>query len=80
MPNVCVTPILSSRSEDKVLPSIQKRARPTTTLEQQAQVREVDDYGLDTALLSIGKAMYPELAARVDVGPLSVLNLVDRDE
>jgi Domain of unknown function (DUF5069) len=72
--------ILSSRDDDEVLAWVQQHARPTTTLEQQAWAKEIDDYRPDGALLEYRQAMYPGLAARVDVGSLSVLDLIDMDE
>lgn len=72
--------ILSSRTDDEVLAWVQAHARPTTTLEKQAWAEQIDQYRPDAALVEYRKSVYAELAARVDVGSLSVLDLIDMDE
>jgi hypothetical protein len=72
--------ILASRSDDEVLAWVQDHARSTTALEKQAWAEQVASYRPDAALVEYRKTVYPELAARVDVGSLSVLDLIDMDE
>jgi hypothetical protein len=73
-------PIVSSRSDNEILAWVQQHARPTTASEQQAWAKEIEGYRPDAALLEYRKSMYPKLAARVDVGSLSVLDLIDMAE
>jgi hypothetical protein len=72
--------IVSSRSDDEVLAWVQQHARQTTASEQQAWARGIESYRPDAALLEYRQSIYPQLAARVDVGSLSVLDLIDMDE
>lgn len=72
--------ILSSRNDAEVLRWVQKHARPTTALERGAWAEQIAGYRPDAALVEYRKTVYPELAARIDVGVLSVLDLIDMDE
>ena len=72
--------ILSSRTDDEVLAWVQEHARPTTAVEKHTWAEQIDCYRPDVALVSYRKRVYPELAARVDVGSLSVLDMIDMDE
>jgi hypothetical protein len=72
--------ILSSRTDEDVLAWVQKHARPTTAAEKQVWAEQIDRYRPDASLVEYRKRIYPELAARVDVGFLSVLDLIDMDE
>lgn len=72
--------ILSSRTEEDVLAWVHSHARPSTTAEQQAWAERIASYRPDPALVEYRTRLYPELAARVDVGILSVLDLIDMDE
>lgn len=72
--------IVSGRSDDEVLTWVQDHAKLTTALEKQAWAEQIDHYRPDAALVEYRKRVYPELAAKVDVGSLSVLDLIDMDE
>jgi uncharacterized protein YktB (UPF0637 family) len=72
--------ILASRTDDEVLAWVQKHARPTTAVEKQTWAEQIDRYRPDAALVEYRTRGYPELAAHVDVGFLSVLDLIDMDE
>jgi hypothetical protein len=72
--------ILSSCTDDEVLAWVKEHARPTTALEQRGWAEQIDGYRPDPALVEYRKLVYPELAAQVDVGSLSVLDLIDMDE
>ena len=72
--------ILSSRTDDEVLAWVQEHARPTTAEEKHTWAEQIDRYRPDAALVEYRKRIYPELAAQVDVGSLSVLDLIDMDE
>jgi hypothetical protein len=72
--------ILSSRTDDEVLAWVQQHARPTSAVEKQTWAEQIDRCRPDAALVEYRKRIYPELAAQVDVGSLSVLDLIDMDE
>ena len=72
--------ILSSHADDEVLAWTQEHARPTTAVEKHTWAEQIDRYRPDAALVEYRKRVYPELAAQVDVGSLSVLDLIDMDE
>lgn len=72
--------VLSSRTDDEVLAWVQEHARPTTALEKRTWAEQIDRYRPDVVLVEYRKRVYPELAAQVDVGSLSVLDLIDMDE
>ena len=72
--------ILSSQSDADVLAWVYAHAKPSTDLEKQAWAEQIDRYRPDAALTEYRTRMYPELAARVDVSSLSVLDLIDMDE
>ena len=72
--------ILSSRTDDEVLAWVQEHARPTTAAEKHTWAEQIDRYRPDAALVEYRTRIYPELAAQVDVGSLSVLDLIDMDE
>ena len=59
---------------------MQEHARPTTAVEKHMWAEQIDCYWPDVARVSYRKRVYPELAARVDVGSLSVLDMIDMDE
>ena len=72
--------ILSSRTDDEVLAWVQEHAMPTTAVEKHSWAEQIDRYRPDGALVEYRKRVYSELAARVDVGSLSVLDMIDMDE
>ena len=72
--------ILSSRTDDEVLAWVQEHARPTTAAEKNTWAEQINGYRPDAALVGYRERVYPELAAQVDVGSLSVLDLIDMDE
>jgi len=49
-------------------------------MEKHTWAEQIDRYRPDVALVEYRKRVYPELAARVDVGSHSVLDLIDMDE
>lgn len=72
--------ILSSRTDDEVLAWVQEHARPTIAAEKHMWAEQIDRYRPDAALVGYRTRVYPELAAQIDVGSLSVLDLLDMDE
>jgi hypothetical protein len=72
--------ILSSQNDEEVLVWVQAHARPTTAQDKQAWAEQIDRYRPDEALIEYRKQMYSELASTIDVGAVSVLDLIDMDE
>jgi hypothetical protein len=72
--------IVSSRTDDEVLAWVQAHAKPATLADKRAWAEQIDSYRPDAALGEYRRRLYPELAARIDVSCLSVLDLIDMDE
>ncbi|MEX5219605.1 MAG: DUF5069 domain-containing protein [Nitrospira sp.] len=72
--------IVSSRSDQEVLAWVQDHAKPATALEKQAWGEQIDRYRPDAELLEYRRRMYPDLAARIELNSISVLDLIDLDE
>lgn len=72
--------IVSSRTDEEVLAWIRDHAKPATPIEKRAWAEQIDRYRPDAALAEYRRRIYQELAKRVDVGSLSVLDLIDMDE
>jgi Domain of unknown function (DUF5069) len=64
----------------EVLSWVREHARPTTAEEKHTWAEQIDRYRPDEALVEYRQRVYPELAAQVEVGSLSVLDLIDMDE
>ena len=72
--------MVSGRAEDVVLAWVRAHAKPATESDKQAWAEKIANYRPDAALVEYRKRLYPEVAAKVDVGALSVLDLIDMDE
>ena len=72
--------IVSSCTDDEVLAWVQNHAKPATPSEKRAWAEQINGYRPDAALVEYRRRLYPELAARIDVGCVSVLDLIDMDE
>jgi hypothetical protein len=72
--------IVSSRTDDDVLAWVQAHAKPATASDKHAWAEQIERYRPDAALVAYRRRTYPDLAARVDVATLSVLDLIDMDE
>ncbi len=72
--------IRSSSTDADVLAWVQTHAKPATEAEKQAWAEQIASYRPDPALIEYRTRLYPELAAKIDVGTLSVLDLIDMDE
>ena len=72
--------ILSDDSEEAVLNWINKHAQPHTDQEKQQWAEVIDTYRPDASLGAYRKRIYPDLASRIDVVNISVLDLIDMDE
>ena len=72
--------IVSGRSDAEVLAWVQDHAKPASASEKQAWAEKIDRYRPDAELLEYRRRVYPELAARIDLSSLSVLDLIEMDE
>jgi hypothetical protein len=72
--------IVESRTDDEVLAWVHQHANPATASEKQAWAEQIDRYRPNATLVEYRRKTYPDLAARVDVATLSVLDLIDMDE
>ncbi len=72
--------VLSSDTDEAVLAWVEQHARPHTDEEKRQWAEEIDQYRPDSALVKYRKEIYRELALKVDVANISVLDLIDMDE
>ena len=72
--------IMSSRSDEEVLAWVREHAKPVTELDKQVWAEQIERYRPNAALTDYRRRAYPELATRIDVSSLSVLDLIDMDE
>jgi hypothetical protein len=72
--------IVSSRSDEELLLWVQNHANPATDLDKQGWAEQIERYRPDAALAEYRRRMYPDLAAKLDVNSISVLDLIDLDE
>jgi hypothetical protein len=72
--------ILSSGNDEEVLAWVHHHAKPASALEKEAWAEQIERYRPDAALADYRRRMYPDLAAKIDVTSISVLDLIDLDE
>jgi hypothetical protein len=72
--------ILASRRDEEVLAWVEKNAIRHTAKEIAEWIREIDAYRPAPETVHLRKKNYPELASKVDVGTLNVLDMIDMDE
>ena len=72
--------VLSSDTDEAILAWIEKNARYHTEKEKHEWARSIDSYRADAALTQYRKEIYPEMASQIEVGDISVLDLIDLDE
>ncbi len=72
--------ILSSDSDEAVLVWVEKHATPHSEQEKQAWAEGIASYRPDAAIVAHRRKLYPNLAAKIDVATISVLDLIDMDE
>lgn len=72
--------ILSADSDETVLNWIYKHGLPHTDQEKQQWAETIDTYRPDASLAAYRKQIYSDLASRIDVVNISVLDLIDMDE
>ena len=72
--------VLSSETDEAILAWIEKNARHHTDGEKHEWAKGVDSYRADAELTEYRKKIYPKLATQIDVGNISILDLIDLDE
>lgn len=72
--------ILTSERDDEVLAWVEKNAIRHTAKEMADWISEIDAYRPAPETVHLRKQNYPELAGKVDVGALNVLDMIDMDE
>ena len=72
--------ILSVATDDDVLAWVERHACPRSDAEKHAWAASIDAYRPDAERVTRRQASYPAVAARFDVGAISVFDLIDLDE
>ncbi len=72
--------ILASESDESVLAWVEDHAKPHSSDDKRRWAESIESYRPDAARIQYRRELYPELAARVDVGALDVFDLIDMDE
>jgi hypothetical protein len=72
--------ILSSDTDEPVLIWVKWHAQSHTEEEQQQWAEGIAAYRPDATGTQYRREKYPKLAAQVDIGSLSVLDMIDMDE
>ncbi len=72
--------ILSADSDEAVLAWVEKHAKIHSEQEKQAWADVIASYRPDAAIIAHRRKLYPDLATKIDVSAISVLDLIDMDE
>ncbi|HJT19725.1 MAG TPA: DUF5069 domain-containing protein [Nitrospira sp.] len=72
--------ILSVDSDEEVLDWVERQAGLRSSAEKQEWAKTIESYQADAGRVAYRKRVYPDLALRVNVGALSVFDLIDMDE
>ncbi len=72
--------VISSDKDEAILAWIEKNAQYHSEDEKQEWAKGIDSYRPDAVLKKYREEIYPELASQIDVGNISVLDLIDLDE
>jgi hypothetical protein len=72
--------ILAASDDAAVLAWVERHATPHTSEEKRAWADAIDAYRPDSERVVRRAKAYPNVAARVDVGAISVFDLIDLDE
>jgi hypothetical protein len=72
--------ILSARTDDEVLAWVERHARPHSDAEKRAWAQDIVAYRPSPDRVHLRRERYPAVAAKVDVGAISVFDLIDLDE
>lgn len=72
--------VISLDTDEAILAWIEKNAQYHTEDEKREWANWIDSYRPDADLKKYREEIYPELAFQIDVGNISVLDLIDLDE
>jgi len=72
--------ILTAKSDDAVLAWVERHAIPHTASEKEVWADEIATYHPTPEMAEYRKKVYPELAGKVDLASISVLDMIDMDE
>ena len=72
--------VLSLSTDETVLAWVERHVRPRSDAEKRAWATAIDAYRPDAERAQRRREIYPAVAATVDVGAISVFDLIDRDE
>lgn len=72
--------ILAAKGDDAVLAWVERHAIPHTASEKEAWADEIATYRPTPEMVEYRKKIYPELAGKVDLASISVLDMIDMDE
>jgi len=72
--------ILTTRTDEEVLAWVEQNAHPHSAEEIRKWAEAIDVYRPDPAMAQHRKTIYPEMASKIDVASVSVLDLIDMDE
>ncbi len=72
--------ILEAKDDAAVLAWVERHAKPDTAEDRRRWAAEVDAYRPDPDRIAVRKQYYPALAGKVDLGAVSVLDMIDMDE
>lgn len=72
--------ILLTDSDEALLSWVESHALPHSMTEKQEWARQIESYRADPTRVAYRRRVYSDLALRVDVGKLSVFDLIDMDE
>ena len=72
--------ILSSQTHDEVLAWVEQNTQPHSSEDKQKWAEAIDAYRPDPEWAEFRKQIYSDLASRMDVTAISILDLIDTDE
>lgn len=72
--------ILSSADDEAIFAWVEHHGRPRSDAEKREWAAAIEAYRPDADRAARRRAAYPKVAARVDVGAISVFDLIDLDE
>lgn len=72
--------VLTAESDEAVLAWVERHAIPHNPSEKEAWADEIATYRPTPEMAEYRKKIYPELAGKVDLASISVLDMIDMDE
>jgi hypothetical protein len=72
--------ILSTQTDEEILVWVEQNALPRSAEEKHRWAEAIDAYRPDPTMAQRRKTIYPEMASKIDVAAVSVLDLIDMDE